>query len=1017
MIINFRQGIISAKTDQLFINFSGNKININANGQSTDLAFAYGKADYLFSEVEDVIGAWGPFNSGINYWIYWDLDLKSGLRTFGSTRIQPQSGATTPTTGLSVDLHFFDLTEKKMKVWDGSRWNEKLRIFAGNVQGGTTLVPNMFGSQVGLSGNYSIGYILFDINSKPLIKTDTSGSTTFVTTEDKIHTQYDKKNSYKIDGLLIDGIAVESIPSYHCLSWKGPRQLGITSYVTYQYPCVGISVEPSGKNEVNQFVTKGFLTNFNNWNWSEPANTPLFVGATGEITTAVPQKYSIQKIGHIVAPDTIFVDIQEIILIEDTELAPTVSPTTTITPSISLSRTQQTTATPTPTPIVTTTLTATPSVTSPELTNQSPPASSPSNPATVQPNYITYLYSNNNDRQHVNLFSYDGTTITRLNDFQTVDAVAFENIAKWRPSDGRGIQGDPVNQQIAYGNGYGYRSLTVSGDGTLIDTFLNVNPSFSNQLHFHLDENNGTFSYVIYNNHPNLGIAYNSVGGVITNYDDVFTDVLNGTSLGDGISYNITNQGILVSSENKAILYATDDGSNDPIPTDKLVFVTATYNESTEVPQISIDKQVVDIGQKLINIDFQKGHQLLYEAKRYLNKEHILLGSGLNYIGYNYNTSTVDHVITQEQFSANLPDSIPTGGYFAYGSMLENILFAIYVTSTTFYLVAYIIDDEENNFSAWVGITLGDISTNFITLPRIRTTILSNNDFVIYTFTGFGIYKFVNGEFVSTGLNELEPDVFDYENIQDTWVGTFNLVPPSPSFTPTPTPSFVPLSPTPTPSVTRTPGLAPDYSAVVLGDNPTHYFPQITMDAVTTETATIDTGASLVTDSYGDYLSITASPGKLSLSSTFDTTNGGYTLEIWIKPTIFNSFHTLFGDGREGFYGLQFDNNRQLFLYGNNNSLFTGFTGTAGEIYHIVLAVDNSNMMSLYVNNTLISENLSVDDITHEFNIIGNDGDDEVFIGKIGDPAIYSFVLSPAQIAGHYNYGISNSRYGQGWDD
>lgn len=346
MIVNFRQGIVSAQTDQLFLNFSGNKININANQQSVDITFAYGSADYLFSEAESVTGAWGPFSSGVDYWIYWDIDTRTGLRSFGSTTVAPLSGTSLPSNPL-VNQHFFDLTVKKMRVWNGVSWDDRLRVFAAKVQGGSVIDAEAFGSQVGLSGNYSVGYILFDVAGNPITRMD-NGITYFVTTEDKVHTQYDNKNAYKIDGLLIDGVAIEPIPAYYCLTWKGARQLGVASYVLMN-PCVGISVESSGVNELNKFVTKGFVTNFNNWNWTMPANTPLFVGDTGQITTDVPQRYSLQKIGHIVAPDTIFVDIQEIILIEDVPVVVSPSPTPSVTASVSISVTPSATPNPTPT--------------------------------------------------------------------------------------------------------------------------------------------------------------------------------------------------------------------------------------------------------------------------------------------------------------------------------------------------------------------------------------------------------------------------------------------------------------------------------------------------------------------------------------------------------------------------------------------------------------------------------------------------------------------------------------------
>jgi len=360
MNINFRQGIVVAQTDNNFLEFVSGKININVDIEKIILTFAYGSHNYLFTEAEQVTGAWGPFPPDQTVYIYWDIDLLTGMRTFGYTNVQPSFGATLPSNP-QLDQHFFDYNDQKMKVWSGTQWKEKLRVFGGKISNNAIFIPQSLGSQVNLNSPVEAGYILYDENNVPLRVLDRTGKSYFLTSEDKIHTQQDVYNSYKIDSLLMDGKAVEPIPAYHCVTWKGPKQLGVASYVDYTRPCVGISVEPFGKSEVKKFITKGFLTNYNFWNWSQVPNTPLFVGDTGQITTEVPQKYSLQKIGHIVSNDTIFVDIQEIVLIEEDNVIP--SPTPSVTPSPSITPSPTMTATPSPTPAASMTMTPTPTPT------------------------------------------------------------------------------------------------------------------------------------------------------------------------------------------------------------------------------------------------------------------------------------------------------------------------------------------------------------------------------------------------------------------------------------------------------------------------------------------------------------------------------------------------------------------------------------------------------------------------------------------------------------------------------
>ena len=364
MIINFRQGIISAQVNNDFLEFVNGKININIDIERVDIAFAYGQYDYLFTESEQVLGAWHTLPANKTSYLYWDIDLISGQRTFGFTIEAPTYGATLPSTPLP-NHHHFDYKEKKMKVWSGTSWSEKLRVFAGKIENNAILTPYDLGSQVGLNGETTLGYILFDSNNLPLKISNGAGKTYFLTTESNVHAQQDIHNSYKIDSLLMDGKAMEPIPAFHCVTWKGTKQLGVASYIDYNRPCVGISVEPFGKNEIKKFITKGFLSNYNNWNFTDPENTPLFVGDTGQITTTVPQRWSLQKIGHVVSPDTIFIDLQEQILIENTVMLPSVTPSST--PMITLTPMATVTPTPSVSPTPIATVTPTPTVT-PTLT-------------------------------------------------------------------------------------------------------------------------------------------------------------------------------------------------------------------------------------------------------------------------------------------------------------------------------------------------------------------------------------------------------------------------------------------------------------------------------------------------------------------------------------------------------------------------------------------------------------------------------------------------------------------------
>lgn len=378
MLINFRQGIISYQdTPSFFLVLIGGNVNINADSIPVDITFAHGSTDYLFTESQSILEAWkGPFINGTDYWLYWELDNFSGQRTFGITTTDPFQisngyGTALPTSA-QVDQHFFNITTGKMNVWTGTRWVEKIRLFAAKITSGGILQPIAIGSQIGITSQRNAGHILYNNDGLPIKTTDRFGMGYFITTETYLNSQIDRNNSYKLEALHPTGKAIEPIPQYSCVSWKGTNQLGVSSYKDPSRPCIGISSIPMGVNQVSSFITDGFITNFANWNFSANPGTIIWVGLTGEITTDVPQDTSMQEIGYVVGPDKVFINIKRPILIDSLPVVsptpsytPVITPTPTVTPTPTLSSTVTPTVTPsiTPTLIPSTTPTVTPTLT------------------------------------------------------------------------------------------------------------------------------------------------------------------------------------------------------------------------------------------------------------------------------------------------------------------------------------------------------------------------------------------------------------------------------------------------------------------------------------------------------------------------------------------------------------------------------------------------------------------------------------------------------------------------------
>jgi len=322
--ITFRQGIVRYQSDLIgtptFLapSTTANAIDLIVSPDPTQINFADETEDYLYEEPISVQPAWiniptGPTQS----WLYWDIDALTGERTFGFTNIQPITDSAEPISP-AIDLHWFDTTRTQMFVFNGNRFVPKIRVFAARVQSTSVIDPMPLGTQAGILDTVFSGHILFDDDNiaKPVKRFDRRGRGKFLTTETPVLSQFSKLASFKLEPALVDGKAIEPLPIFHCVSYKGPREIGLASHLQPQFPCIGITREESASGEVRTFLTSGYITD-DSFTFTEPAGSALFVGQTGEIVTAPPQVISIQQIGVVVDANTILVSINPLIHYEE----------------------------------------------------------------------------------------------------------------------------------------------------------------------------------------------------------------------------------------------------------------------------------------------------------------------------------------------------------------------------------------------------------------------------------------------------------------------------------------------------------------------------------------------------------------------------------------------------------------------------------------------------------------------------------------------------------------------------
>lgn len=288
MRISFKQGIIKAQPGFLQLTPT-KKVNLNvAPPSAVIVTVSHGQSNYLITERQPVLNAWnGPFNVGTDYWLYWDIDVVTGQRTFGHTTIPPVFGNTAPSP--QVDKHWFDTSTFQMKVWNGARWVVKIRVFAAKLQSGTVFVsmsmtaPSFEGTQIGTAGLVSItaGAIAFDVFNKGLKKSNGE----FLTTEDLI-TANVGPSQIKTASLLVSARAEEPIPAYSIVRFINHDVVTLANSFTINQSAYGLVEQDADADDPVNITMEGMIQN-SAWDWSAyPVNTPLYVDSVGQLTTS-----------------------------------------------------------------------------------------------------------------------------------------------------------------------------------------------------------------------------------------------------------------------------------------------------------------------------------------------------------------------------------------------------------------------------------------------------------------------------------------------------------------------------------------------------------------------------------------------------------------------------------------------------------------------------------------------------------------------------------------------------------
>ena len=320
MKLTFLQGIARYQTDvyatATFLqksSQSGEFIDLIVSPDPTIVIFAHRGAAYIVEESRTVIHAWGPIptGQGATRYLYWDISLLDASLTRGFTNYAPETNAVAPSSP-ATDQHWFDTTLNQVKVWNGNKWVDKLRVFAAVYSSQAIIQPYPLGSQVGLTGNFKAGNLVLDSFEKPLRQSDG----TFITSASGLSIINSATTQFEIGGEVVSGMANEYIPKFHFVQERPNRRIILARSDDWKSRILGLVIEDLYESEVGLVKTNGLVRNEQ---WSFPnaiMGRPIFCGVTGEITTVPPTTGVNQIAGYIYDKDSIHLNIQAVTILD-----------------------------------------------------------------------------------------------------------------------------------------------------------------------------------------------------------------------------------------------------------------------------------------------------------------------------------------------------------------------------------------------------------------------------------------------------------------------------------------------------------------------------------------------------------------------------------------------------------------------------------------------------------------------------------------------------------------------------
>lgn len=296
MYVSFRQGIIDYQPN--FLNWvNPTSISITTTNKPVYVTFAHWSADYLHVEPvrQSPFTAWTglPISTHPNFWIYWDIDIVTAQISYGWTVHEPVVANTNPfTTTPQENQHWFDTSINVMKVWNGTRWLHKIRVFAARIENSSIIFPYSVGTQIGNNNSCNAGRIIRNAFGKPIRK----DGKVFLTTEDSFFVDGFNYPVRRFETDILYGKSAGSIPKFSVVKLQGFDQFAIANYEDTDDYILGMALSDAPLYSLCTITLQGVIEN-PDWNWSVP-NAKLWVDRNGELTTTDPGILDVDRGSH-----------------------------------------------------------------------------------------------------------------------------------------------------------------------------------------------------------------------------------------------------------------------------------------------------------------------------------------------------------------------------------------------------------------------------------------------------------------------------------------------------------------------------------------------------------------------------------------------------------------------------------------------------------------------------------------------------------------------------------------------